>query len=89
MALLKKYHKHLLLLAITFMTFIVQVKAQFEDDGGPGDFDPPPDNDVPLDSYQWIMLVLAIGYGLYIFNKHRRTKRETSQAVLPKTVVTA
>lgn len=87
MAIIKKYHKHLLLLAITFLTFLVQLKAQFEDDGGPGDFDPPPDNDVPLDTYQWVMLVLAIGYGLYIFNKHRKARQQTLISKKPSVVV--
>jgi len=85
MAIIKKYHKYLLMLAITFLTFIVQVKAQFDDgEGGPGDFDPPPDNDVPLDTYQWIMLVIAIGYGIYFFRKHQKK----SQAIkLSATIV--
>ncbi len=88
MAIIKKYHKYLLLLAVTFLTFIVQVKAQFEDDGGPGGFDPPPDNDVPLDSYQWVMLILAIAYGVYIFRKHRKINKEKLSHI-PASVVGA
>jgi hypothetical protein len=77
MRLFKKHIKYLTLLAITLLTFVVQVKAQFDgDDGGPGDFDPPPDNDVPLDTYQWVMMALAIAYGVYIYMKHRnKTKK--------------
>lgn len=64
------------------MMFIVQGKAQlFDDTGGPGDFDPPPDNDVPLDTYQWIMLLLAIVYGAFIFWKHHK-KRKAQQVVV-------
>jgi hypothetical protein len=84
MALLKKYSKQFVLLAIAFLTFIVQSKAQFfDDDGDPGGFDPPPDNDVPLDTYQWIMLVLALAYGIYIFWKHHKktTKIKADKAL--------
>ena len=65
-----------------FLSFITQVHAQFDDeddDGGPGGFDPPPENDVPLDTFQWIMMGLAIAYGVYIFWKHyKKTKQITS-----------
>jgi hypothetical protein len=75
MRIIKKHIKYLLLLAIMFFSFIVQVKAQFDDP--PPDFDPPPDNDVPLDTYQWVMLVLAIGYGIYIYRKYQNKARRT------------
>lgn len=55
------------------LAFVAQASAQFfEDDGGPGDFEPPPDNDVPLDTYQWIMMGLALIYGIYVFWKNHR-----------------
>lgn len=77
MALVKKYSKQLFLLAIALLTFIAQSKAQFFDDNGdPGGFDPPPDNDVPLDTYQWVMLVLALAYGIYIFSKHHKKAKK-------------
>ena len=77
MKFINKHIKYLLLLAIMFFSFIVQVKAQFDDDGGPGDFDPPPDSDVPLDTYQWVMMLLAIAYGIYIYKKHQDRLKKT------------
>lgn len=70
------------------LVFIVQARAQFfEDDDGPGDFDPPPDNDVPLDTYQWIMLFLALAYGAFIFWKHhKKAKQSTAQNSIRTTV---
>jgi polyferredoxin len=73
---INKYIKYLLLLAITLFSFVVQVKAQFDDP--PPDFDPPPDNDVPLDTYQWIMILLAIAYGIYIYKKHQHKLKQAS-----------
>lgn len=68
-----KYKTKLLLLAVMCLAFVAQAGAQFfEDDGGPGGFDPPPDNDVPLDTYQWIMMGLALIYGFYIFWKNHK-----------------
>ncbi len=80
MRFIKKYKKQVFLLAFMCLMFIVQVRAQeFEDDDGPGDFDPPPDNDVPLDTYQWIMLFLALSYGLFIFWKHYKKTRQEAK----------
>jgi len=92
MRIIKKHSKKIFLLVFMCLMFIVQVKAQFFEgsggfdygegpDGaeGPGGFDDPPPNDVPLDSYQWIMLVLALAYGAYIFWKHYQ-KTKKSQA---------
>lgn len=82
MRIIKKHIKYLLLIAIMFFTSIVQLKAQFDDDGGPGNFDPPPDTDVPLDTYQWVMMLLAIAYGIYIYKKHQ-SKMKTGRLRLP------
>jgi hypothetical protein len=81
MRLFQKYKIKLFMLAFMCLCFFVQVKAQFDDDpfdddGGPGGFDPPPENDVPLDTYQWIMLAFAVGYGIYIFWKHYKKNKE-------------
>jgi hypothetical protein len=77
MRIIKKYKKKIILLVFMCLMFIVQAKAQFfEDDDGPGDFDPPPDNDVPLDTYQWIMLFLALAYGAFIFWKHHKKNKQ-------------
>src|SRR5438128_1590909 len=77
MRIIRKHSKKIFLLVFMCLMFIVQVKAQFfeEPEGidnpeGPGGFDDPPPNDVPLDTYQWIMLFLALAYGAYIFWKH-------------------
>src|SRR5688572_11926708 len=81
MRIIKKHIKKVFLLVFMCLVFMMQAKAQFfEDDDGPGDFDPPPDNDVPLDSYQWIMLFLALAYGVFIFWKHhKKSKNATTQ----------
>jgi hypothetical protein len=77
MRIIKKYKKKIILLVFMCLMCIVQAKAQFfEDDDGPGDFDPPPDNDVPLDTYQWIMLFLALAYGAFIFWKHYQKNKQ-------------
>lgn len=74
------------------LSFVMQARAQFfEDDDGPGDFEPPPDNDVPLDTYQWVMLFLALAYGAFIFWKHHKkqkiaTEQNSTRATLPDTV---
>lgn len=83
MTIIKKYKKQLILLAFMCLMFVVQVRAQFFEDAegpdlpeGPGGFDDPPPNDVPLDTYQWVMLFLALAYGAFIFWKHyQKTKR--------------
>jgi hypothetical protein len=76
------YKKHLILLAMMCLAFVCQLRAQFEDDfdddGGPGGFDPPPDSDVPLDTYQWVMMGAAILYGLYIYIKHAKKTQKTN-----------
>lgn len=61
------------------LCFFIQANAQFDDEGGPGGFDPPPPNDVPLDSYQWIMMGLAIIYGVCVFFKHHKKNKHLSQ----------
>lgn len=79
----QKYKIKIFLLAFMCLAFVMQVLAQdpfdddpFDDDSGPGGFEPPPENDVPLDTYQWIMLAFAIGYGLYIFWKHHQKSKK-------------
>lgn len=82
---IKKYRKKIILLVFMCLMFIGQAHAQFfEDEDGPGGFDPPPDNDVPLDTYQWIMLFLALAYGAFIFWKHyKKTKKATAGRSTP------
>ncbi len=65
------------MLTVAFLCLFTQVQGQFDDEGGPGGFDPPPPNDVPLDTYQWVMMGLALIYGLFVFCKHyKRSKPE-------------
>lgn len=83
------------MLSMTFLMFIVQVKAQFgepgdgvfAEDDGPPPFEEPPENDVPLDTYQWIMLALALAYGIYIFWKHHQKTKQTKQVKQPQTAL--
>jgi hypothetical protein len=77
MRVFKNHIKKIFLLAFMCLVFVIQAKAQFFEEPenpdfgeGPGGFDDPPPNDVPLDTYQWIMLFLALAYGAYIFWKH-------------------
>ena len=88
MLILKKYKKHLILLAFMCLMFVVQVRAQFFEEAegpdfseGPGGFDDPPPNDVPLDTYQWIMLFLALAYGAFIFWKHYQKTKKVKSAI--------
>lgn len=84
---LSKYKKKLLLLAVMCLAFVAQARAQFfEDDDGPGDFEPPPDNDVPLDTYQWVMMTLAILYGVYVFWKNHKKKLANTKAIIMQPV---
>jgi hypothetical protein len=74
----RKFKKHVVLLAVMCLAFVCQLRAQFDDDGGPGDFDPPPDSDVPLDTYQWVMMGAAVLYGIYVYVKHAKKAKKTS-----------
>ena len=76
MNVLKKHIIKIILLMFTCIINTMQAKAQFDDEGGPGGFDPPPPNDVPLDTYQWIMLGFGVLYGLYIFLKHHKNNQK-------------
>jgi hypothetical protein len=83
MKVFKKHIKYFVMLAMSMLAFVVQVKAQFDD---PPDFDPPPDNDVPLDTYQWVMMAFAIGYGIYIYMKHRNKAKKLQSSNYSSTV---
>ena len=74
----RKYYLKLLMLTAVSLCLLTQANAQFDDEGGPGGFDPPPPNDVPLDSYQWIMMGLSIIYGLYFFLMHHKKNKTVS-----------
>jgi hypothetical protein len=79
MRITRKYYLKLLTLTVVGLCLLTQANAQFDDEGGPGGFDPPPPNDVPLDSYQWVMMGLAVFYGLYIFSKHHKRGKHLSK----------
>ena len=70
MQLLSKYKRYSVLCVFTFLLSIIHVKAQFGDNGGPGDFDPPPPNDVPFDTHEWVLIAIAIVYGVYSYVSH-------------------
>jgi hypothetical protein len=76
MRITRKYYLKLLMLTVVGLCLLTQANAQFDDEGGPGGFDPPPPNDVPLDTYQWVMMGLAIIYGGYIFFKHHKKNKQ-------------
>lgn len=77
------------MLIATCLCFIIEANAQFDDDDGPGGFDPPPPNDVPLDSYQWVMMSLSIAYGVYIFWKHYKKNQTISSKTTASVYKTA
>jgi len=79
MRITRKYYLKLLILIAVGLCLFTQANAQFDDEGGPGGFDPPPPNDVPLDSYQWVMMGLAIIYGVYVFFKHHKKNKQLTQ----------
>lgn len=66
----------LLLVLFTMFLMVSPAVAQFDDDNGPGGFGDPGGSDVPLDSYQWLMLVVVVGYGLFMIRKHRSPAAE-------------
>jgi hypothetical protein len=77
MQIIRKYYTKLLMLIVAFLCLFTQVHGQFDDEGGPGGFDPPPPNDVPLDTYQWVMMGFALIYGLFVFYKHCKRSKPT------------